>query len=242
MYELLENKNEYLNCLNEAFNSIGDEIAKCAEFLDKPVLSTNDNSEIRNRFVYLKKIRDDIVKLREQLIYVKMTEKTENLIVKLQNKNDAETIKLAKFHCDEKQRELNDLRSELSTFTGILQNAIFNSSEIMSQASWKIDFNSLCLEDNIHRHTLLSEYLQDNYHCHAEFKNATIMFSDDDIVIRFFTKEEMIKFIKEKNIKCNHKSIDHQIESITNKIKTHTKELEKLNLLKITIEKEINVK
>lgn len=192
-----EQYKEYLACFNESYNIAENEIANLKdELYVKKTVGKNYEVEYENRIKFLKNVIKNILKLRSLLIDNKLNindtsnEKTKSLIELLQNKNDIETIKLAKLHCDDKNREFYKYKRELSTYNGILQNAIFNSQEIMSQAPWKIDFDGLSLESNSHYHTLLSEYLQDDYHQTAEFHNARISFSDEDIYIHFLIKKK----------------------------------------------------
>ncbi|MDD5650697.1 MAG: hypothetical protein PHF86_09850 [Candidatus Nanoarchaeia archaeon] len=141
-------------------------------------------------------------------------------------KDDIETLKK---HIDEVQEKINILeRIKSDCCSQLLQNAL-SCSEILNEAKWILTDDNR-LSSSIHRHKLLSGFLQTTYHCNFDVGNIHLYFDDDDINLMFCRADALTNFLKTYNILIDTTSVENHIRSTKQIIERDQKELEQLQI------------
>lgn len=141
------------------------------------------------------------------------------------SKQDVEKIKS---EMDQLQEVINSTAQQQAQKSKELLSTVLSCEEILNQASWRLqDQFTLCSSTT--DHSILSDYLQSDYHCAFENEIVSLVFSDGDIYLHFKDRNSLTQLIETYHINLETHHLLQRAKMLEKTIQTNQKELDVLN-------------
>lgn len=107
---------------------------------------------------------------------------------------------------------------------------VLSCKEVLTETKWKLQ-GDRALESLNSKHKMISELLQNDYHCYYTMDGISLNFDDWDITIFFDTPEGLVKFIERTGIVLDVSSLKNKLESDRRDLKRLEDEIARIESL-----------
>lgn len=107
---------------------------------------------------------------------------------------------------------------------------VLSCKEVLNETKWKLQGDRALVSTNT-KHKMISELLQNDYHCNFSTDELTLCFDDWDISIFFNTPEGLMRFIEKIGIALDVSNLKNRLKMDRENLKKLEAEIEKIENL-----------